>query len=177
MSTLWYVVYGGVLSMGMLAFIPVAIWPFAAVVRSFMRCLTARSRSGVGQRVRIVGSAHAIGEPIAAPISGRPCLAYSASPDARARVVTFCVHDDTGTLDIAIEHVALDLAGHWVKPDDAHAFGHMEQRAGVLEDRLDPDQRVAVIGIALRRGDGTFHLVGTARQPLVISTRRDVIAD
>jgi len=144
-----------------------------------------------GARVRVIGIAVGHDDYAKAPYSGTECLAFHGersatvgTDDAPARVDgpstdeirTFHVEDDTGTIELAFEHVTLKLVTRDVSGAVAaeHVFGaKLLARDAVAttyrEALLLPDDRVVVIGTAERRGDGKLRLTGTAEVPLVIS--------
>jgi hypothetical protein len=134
-------------------------------------------------RVRVIGTAQPLDEELIGPHTGKPCLAYEArvydahlQVQKKSGVVAFRVQDDTGTIDVIVEHVTLDLA-----PD---LTGVKELGAGVIarntdghhyppalwEHALRPHARVAVVARVVRNDRGELALVGTATEPVVIST-------
>lgn len=148
-----------------------------AVPSSAVRDLVAETR------VRVIGTASALGEPLIGPHTGKPCLAYQARAyDTKLQVqkttgvVAFRVQDVTGAIDVVVDHVKLDLAPDLTEPKELGAgviarnttsqFGP----ATLWEDALRPDARVAVIGRVARNDRGELSLVGTAGEPVVIST-------
>jgi hypothetical protein len=137
-----------------------------------------------GERVRVIGMARKLADDVAAAYSGTICIACKSwvytsgdgdSPDDIVRVVPFRVEDETGSIAVAVEHATLQLRGHSIDLDKAKVFGAgiMRREAGgtmdVWEDRLEPDTRVAVIGIVVRGDDGAYRLTGREHQPLVIA--------
>jgi hypothetical protein len=147
------------------------------VPRSAVRDLVADTR------VRVIGTAQALDEELIGPHTGKPCLAFIArfcddhlQVQKKSGVVAFRMHDETGTIDVIVDHVRLDLA-----PDlhDVEALG-----AGLIarnndgrhyaptlwEHALRPEARVAVVARVARDDRGELTLVGTAKEPVVLST-------
>ena len=135
-------------------------------------------------RVRVIGTAQPLDEELIGPHSGKPCLAYNArvyddhlQVQKKSSVVAFRVQDETGTIDVIVDHVTLDLA-----PDlDVKELGAgviARNRVGgrypasLWEYALRPHARVAVVARVARDDRGKLTLVGTATEPVVISTWR-----
>ena len=152
-----------------------------------------------GQRARVIGTAIAVGETTKAPYTGRTCIAYDARthlPGDRGsyghkdkQVLPFRVRDATGTVEVALGHVDLELEPHLLEIDQpgfrAFGAGIVERemaargnspgrldRVDHFEDVLEPDHPVALIGLVTRDADGTLRLAGTMQQPLVISNEQ-----
>ena len=149
-----------------------------------------------GQRARVVGTAIALGETTKAPYTGKVCIAYDAhtylpgddlgQAHKDQQVLPFRVRDATGTVEVALVHVELELQAHLLEVEQPgfRAFGagiverELAAQRGAygtpdhidhFEDVLEPDQPVAVIGLVTRDDDGKLRLAGTVQQPLVIS--------
>lgn len=149
-----------------------------------------------GQRVRVIGTAVAAGETTKAPYTGKPCIAYDAhaylpgddigQAHKDKQVLPFRVRDASGTVEVALGHVELELEPHLLEVEQpgfrAFGAGIVERelaaqhgaygtpaRIDHFEDVLEPDRPVAVIGLVTRDDDGKLRLAGTVQQPLVIS--------
>ncbi|HEX7700591.1 MAG TPA: hypothetical protein VF403_07720 [Kofleriaceae bacterium] len=178
-------------------------WVFRSIKRK-NRLLHALPRTPIrdlvaGSKVRIIGTARSLGQDVGAHFSGTVCLACHAwissamgsdgnsMPQPDDRVVAFKVEDDTGSIEIAVEKVSLDLHGNIVEMTTSHGFGasiiarENGSRGGsgskYYEDRLTPDSRVAVIGYVVRADDGTNRLTGKPRDPLVIANVVDAFIE
>ena len=92
----------------------------------------------------------------------------------------FRVEDETGSIEIVVDHATLRLAGHIIdlaKTKAVFGAGMLARESSSLaggrvtfwEDRLEPDARVAVIGTVVSGDDGTPRLAGRAQEPLVIA--------
>jgi hypothetical protein len=147
-----------------------------AVPHAAVRDLVADSR------VRVIGTAQPLDEELIGPHSGKPCLAYSArvydealQVQNKSGVVAFRVQDDTGTIDVIVEHVTLDLAPDLnVKELGAGVIARNQiggrYPAALWEHALRPHARVAVVARVVRNDAGVLTLVGTAKEPVVLST-------
>ena len=146
-----------------------------------------------GTRARIVGIAIGHDDYAAAPFSGTPCLAFHGDRsativDANETTTTtvhgpasqdvrpFRVEDDTGSIEIAVEHATLSLFQRPVSPEtaasrvfDSKLLARDAVSTSYHESLLLPDDRVAVIGTVARGPDGKLHVAGTPDAPLVIS--------
>lgn len=139
-----------------------------------------------GTHVRVIGTAHAIGEPLTGPHTGKPCLVYEAhayDADGELRMmyggVTFRLQDDTGTIVVAVEHVKRDLApeltltaprGFGAGVIARNAALADESVPALWESALRPEAQVAVTAIVALDDRGDLVLAGTAQVPIVIST-------
>jgi hypothetical protein len=139
----------------------------------------------VEARVRVIGTAQVLDESLIGPHTGKPCLAYSArvyddhlQVQKKSSVVAFRVHDDTGTIDVIVDHVALDLAPDLedVKELGASVIARNANDgrypATLWEYALRPHARVAVIAHVARDDRGELTLVATVKEPVVLSTWR-----
>ena len=94
-------------------------------------------------------------------------------------MLAFQIRDETGALEVDVDHVALDLEMGPVFPAEgaAHVFGAdiVARNSGrtehYYEAKLVANSSVAVTGVLRRGADGTLRLVGTPTEPLVISNR------
>ena len=168
-------------------------FPFSPTLHAIPR--TVIREVVAGSRVRVVGTAVARDERINAPYTGTPCLAFRAErsaqvPDAftgrgktlhsppSEQVVAFRVQDVTGAIDLDVEHVTLALDANLVTPAIGHVFGaKLTDVTGqdYREAVLVPDGEVAVTGLASCGVDGVLRLVGTEREPLLISNQRGAL--
>jgi hypothetical protein len=148
-----------------------------AVPHSTVRDLVADAR------VRVIGTAHAIGESLIGPHTGKPCLAYLARAydeklEVRetSNVVAFRVQDATGAIVVVVDHVKLDLVYDRTEPKElgagviARNVSRYNMHTDLREQALRPDARVAVVARVARDDRGELVLAGTAQEPVVIST-------
>lgn len=146
-----------------------------------------------GARVRVVGKAQPAGELVKAPYSGQMCLAFHAQNSARVGdnehgktlrspesqdVRAFRVQDATGSIELDLAHVSLQLRRNLLSDDqlERHAFGarilaREAQDVRYYEYVLVASDDVAVIGRVRRGQDGSLRLVGEPGEPLVISNQ------
>lgn len=147
-----------------------------------------------GARVRVVGTVVSHEEYVKAPYTATLCLAYHAYSTAHVpdgmhqygkairsepseRVLAFRIQDETGALEVDVDHVTLDLEmGSVVPAEGAHVFGanivaRNSSHTDYYEAKLVAGASVAVTGVLRRGADGTLRLVGTQTEPLVISNQ------
>jgi hypothetical protein len=156
-----------------------------------------------GAHVRIIGNAVKHGDDVSGPHTGKVGLAatgwiYMSGLGAAAvqskveRAARFAVEDGTGMIMIANEHITLDLEDHIVimpTEGDAKPFGAsvIARDAGIRsggggvinyhEGLLHPGDIVAVIGTVAHDANGALTLIGTEKDPIVISTSTKQLKD
>ncbi|HEX8110210.1 MAG TPA: GIDE domain-containing protein [Kofleriaceae bacterium] len=137
--------------------------------------------------VRVVGTARAVGAATTAgPYSGTPGVAAVFERwdsqriqrlDRQVRHVPFVVEDETGSVQIALEHADFALELLPVKlaetgPNRVFGAGiiaaNREAAGDTLECVVKPGDRLAVVGYVYARPDGLV-LAGTAASPVVVS--------
>jgi len=149
-----------------------------------------------GQRVRVVGTVVSNDEFIKAPYTGRLCLAFRARTHASPlsmhdlsfslphdskpsqRAIAFRVMDDSGDVEIDVEHIALELDEHLIDVEEAGKHVIVMQNATIKywQATLTEHQRVAVIGVVRRSAAGAPRLTGTAAEPMIITTNDAALA-